>query len=110
MTEAQSIRVQGFRASLGVRGISFAVDGTTTTFQGILNTPTPADGDKLDPSVNVRTLREVSVLRSDIPRLEDVSIGAVLRSVVLDTAFTVSRVKSPGESPVIVIECEEGAA
>lgn len=110
MTESQSIRVQGFRASLGVRGISFNIVGGTTCFQGILNTPTPADGDSVDPSVNVRSRREISVLRSDIPNLADVSSGAVLRSVVLNTVFISSGVRAPGESPIVVIDCEEGAA
>lgn len=104
------MRVEGFRASLGVRGIQFSVDGTLSTFKGLLEHPKPEGDDARDPSVNVRTRRDIHALRSDIAMLKDVSVGAVLRSVVLNTVFLVGAVRSPGESPIAIIECEESAA
>lgn len=103
------MRIQGFRASLGVRGLLFSVQGSLTKFLGLMNHPQAEGNDARDPSVNVRSRREIHVLRSDLPRIEEVSVGAVLRSVVLDTAFLVTGVRAPGESPVVIVECEESA-
>lgn len=108
MSQSDSMRIEGFRASLQVRGKDFRVVGSLARFSGLLS-PSVGDGAELgqDHSRNVRTSRDIHVLRSDLPNLTDFGVGAVLRSVVLDTAFRVSEVIASPENPVVILKCEE---
>jgi hypothetical protein len=105
MTSAQTLRREGFLASLEVRGVelSFNDGSTTTSFEALVEPFSPEEGEFSAQSYE-REASNVHVLREAVP--SGIVIGSFLTHAAEEVRHRVTEIRDDKANICVVFTCE----